>query len=501
MKQRVTGAVLSYLLILIKLVITLLFTPFLVASLGVDGYGLFALVGAMAAYLYILDFGMNDAVLRFFITHENDPAMRDMFLARMLGLYSLLGTLVLLLTLGLSLILDQIFEVKNSPEQIEMIRSMLILTGCGAAVLVALNPMGALLSATESFVFLRSMEIAVTILSTLVMVAVLKAGQGPVELVMVTAAFTVLQALLRLVFAVIFLKVRVRMAWPHLHELCRVSTYAAPIFVSMIAEVVFWKFDIILIGATIGVASIAVYAIGVTFNKYFMSFATALSRVMTPEIIRRVDSGTSPEILTDMMIHISRIQGMFLMLILSGLIVFGERFLILWLGPEFALSYWIMLMVLVPYTLELTGNARNILLQVKGLYWHKSAITLTMAALNIPLTLMMLKIYGVVGAAFSTGLVILVGYFLIALLLRARVGMQMGRYWRQTAKGILPTAVVVSAAGVWAEGFLPDGWLALFLGFLVLAIFYTLLIALFGATAKELAFIKRVLTRTNERDV
>lgn len=89
MSKRVTGAAISYAQILIKLVITLLFTPFLVASLGVTGYGLFALVGAMATYLYILDFGMNDSVLRFFVAHENNREMRDVFLGRMLGLYAL----------------------------------------------------------------------------------------------------------------------------------------------------------------------------------------------------------------------------------------------------------------------------------------------------------------------------------------------------------------------------------------------------------------------------
>src|SRR5690606_12623629 len=135
---------------------------------------------------------------------------------------------------------------------------------------------------------------------------------------------------------------------------------------------------------------IAVYSIGITFNKYFMSFSTAVSRVLTPEIIRRVDAGADPAHLTDLMVRISRVQAYLLLLTLGGLIVFGQRFLALWLGSEFALSYWIMLSVLVPYTIELTGNARNIILQVKGLYWHKSAITLSLAALNIPLTIFLM---------------------------------------------------------------------------------------------------------------
>lgn len=353
----------------------------------------------------------------------------------MLGLYAIVGGLVLLAAYGLSMIAEPVFGSRNTPEQVRMLRDMILITGAGAAVLVALNPIGALLSATESFVFLRSMEIAVTIISTLMMVAVLHAGGSAVHIVAVTALFTVLQAMMRLGYAILVLRTRVRLALPEMTVLRKVGGYAAPIFVVMIAELLFWRLDSVLIGAMLGAAPIAIFAIGVTFNKYFMSFATALSRVLTPEIIRQIDQGADARTLTDLMIRISRIQAMFLLLILSGLVVFGQRFLVLWLGQDFASSYWIMLVILVPYTFELTGNARNIILQVKGLYWQRSAITLAMAILNIPLTLVLLQVMGVFGAALSTGVAIMMGYVLIALLLKIKVGMEMGRYWAQTGRG------------------------------------------------------------------
>jgi len=501
MSKRAAGVALSYLLILVKLVVTLLFTPFLVSSLGVEGYGLYALVGALAAYLYLLDFGMNDSVLRFFVAHENDTVERDRFLAKMLGLYSLVGALVLVCAYGMSLLAEPVFGAQSTPAQIEMLREMILVTGAGAAVLVALNPVGALLSATESFVFLRSMEIAATILSTLVMVVILRAGGGAVDVVAVAAASTAAQALLRLGYAAFVLRAKVSFGLPEYAILKRVAGYAAPIFVVMVAEVLFWKLDSILIGAILGAAPIAVYAIGVTFNKYFMSFATALSRVMTPEIIRQVDEGADSETLTDLMVRISRIQAMFLLLILSGLIIFGQRFLVLWLGADFLPAYWVMLAILVPYTFELTGNARNIILQVKGLYWQRSGITLAMAVLNIPLTLILMQTIGVLGAAISTGVAILFGYFLITLLLKLRVGMEMGRYWLQTARGIVPLAAGLTVLGLWIEGFLPDGWSVLLLGASVYALIFGLATYFLAASAEERAFITGFWERLRARPV
>lgn len=493
MSKRASGVALSYLLILVKLVVTLLFTPFLVSSLGMEGYGIYALVGALAAYLYILDFGMNDSVLRFFVEHENEKAERDLFLAKMLGLYTMIGGLVLLAAYGMSWLVEPVFGARNTLEQVDMLRDMILITGGGAAVMVALNPVGALLSATESFVFLRSMEMAAAILSTLVMVAVLHAGGGAVQLVVVATASTVAQALMRVAYAALVLRARVGFALPEHRELTRVVRYAAPIFVSVLAGALFWRLDNVLIGAILGSAPVAVYAIGVTFNKYFMSFATALSRVMTPEIIRQVDQGADAATLTDLMIRISRIQAMFLLLILSGLIVFGQRFLVLWLGPNFGPAYWVMLAVLVPYTFEMTGNARNIILQVRGLYWHKSAITLVMAVLNIPLTLVLMQAMGVFGAALSTGIAILLGYFLISLLLKLRVGMSMCRYWMQTGRGIVPLAVILTTAGLLAEPFLPQGWASLMTGAAAYTALFGLLVLGLAANTEERAFIARFM--------
>lgn len=499
MSRRASGVALSYLLILVRLVVTLLFTPFLVSSLGVEGYGLYALVGALAAYLYILDFGLSDSVIRFFVGHAGEPIERDRFLAGMLGLYAAIGALVLMVTYALTIMVQPVFGVHSTPEQLVMLRDMILITGCGAAVLVALNPVAALLSALESFVFLRSMEIVATILSTLLMVVVLHAGGDAVDLVAVAAGSMALQALMRLGYAVLIIHVRVRLALPDIAVIRRVVAYAAPIFIVMIAEVLFWRLDSVLIGAMLGAAPIAIYAIGVTFNKYFMSFATALSRVMTPEIIRQIDQGADARALTDMMIRISRIQAMFLLLILSGLIVFGQRFLVLWLGPQFAFSYWVTLVILVPYTFELIGNARNIILQVKGLYWHRSVITLAMGVLNIPLTLVLLEKMGVLGAALATGVAIMTGYILIALLLKIRVGMDMLGYWRHTGRGIVPLSMLLTGLGLCVEHLLPTSWVSLIVSGLLYTALYCLVLYRWGANQEERAFIARLLFRTGSR--
>jgi len=486
---------LSYASILLSAAIALLFTPFLVSSLGMEGYGLMSLSIAFLAYLNIMDFGLNDSLIRYFVSHRDDSAATQGFFSRMLALYLGIGGLILVSGFVLSSVFPALFAQTMSPDQVDELRDMIKVMALGAAVLIGFNPVSALAYAHERHFFMQLADTAILIASTLITIVLLLRGYGAFTVVAVTAFGKIAKALTCIVYVRISIGARVRIERPEVAELKRVLRYAAPIFMSVLAGALFWRLDNVLIGAILGAAPIAIYAIGVTFNKYFTSFATALSRVMTPEIIRQVDQGANAAVLTDLMIRISRVQAIFLLLILSGLAVFGQRFLVLWLGQQFAPAYWIMLAILVPFTFELTGNARNIILQVKGLYWHKSAITFIMAALNVPLTLIMLRAMGVIGAALSTGIAILAGYFLIALLLKIKVGMEMGRYFVQTVRGIVPLAGLLTVAGLLAEPFLPQGWLSLIAGAAMYTAIYGLVLYFLGANQEERAFIMRFLNR------
>lgn len=495
MSRRLDAAILSYAQVAIRIITTLIFTPILVRALGQEGYGLFSIVGAVAAYLYLIDFGMNDAVLRFFVRLESDRESRRRFLARMLGLYAALGGLVVVATVGLHALTPKLFGGSLTSPQIVLLQQMILAAGAGAAVMVAFNPLGALISAAERFIFLRGLEIVTAIGSTVLTIILLWRGYGALMVVMVMSGALVFQVIARLVYVILALRVPVGWALPPAAELKPVAIYAAPIFVSVIVEQIYWKLDSLIIGALAGAAPVAIYAIGTTFNKHLMSFGTAVSRIMTPEIIRQADAGAGPDVLTDLLARVSRLQALFLMLVLSGLCLFGDRFIDLWLGPEYALSYVIMLIVLIPYSLELVGNARNIVLQVKGLYWHRSLLVLTIALLNIPLTVVLIRHYGIVGAAVSTALGLLVGYASVAVLLQVRAGLNMRRYFAELARGIGPALLAAFGGGAVIDQLVAPGWIGLIVCATLYAALYGALMLTIGMNKYERSLVLRIWRR------
>lgn len=495
MSQRLNAAMLSYTQVAVRIATTLVFTPILVGALGQEGYGLFSIVGALAAYFYMIDFGMNDGVMRFFVRHENTPDERRRFLKQMLGFYAGLGLLVAGATYAVHGLAPALFGASLTGPQVALLQDMIIAVGAGAVVMVAFNPLGALLSAMERFVFLRLLEIFTAVTSTLLTVVLLWQGFGALMVVIVMSGALVFQVAARLIYIVLVLRIPVGWSWPGWSRLKPVALYAAPIFVSVMVEQIYWKLDNLIIGAVLGAAPVALYAIGTTFNKHLMSFGTAISRVMAPEIIRQADSGADAPALNSLLIRVSRLQALFLLLVISGLALFGARFIDLWLGPDYGLAYTILLIVLIPYTLELIGNARNILLQVKSLYWHRSLMILAIACLNIPLTIVLLNLWGVVGAAISTGIGLMVGYVAVAILLQVKLGLDMGRYFRELARGLVRVLAVCVPVGLALNHWMIGGWAGLFLCVAIYTPLYAGLMLAIGMNPYERGLVRRVLTK------
>ncbi|PCI05309.1 MAG: hypothetical protein COB78_01490 [Hyphomicrobiales bacterium] len=497
MSQRINGAILSYALIATKIVITIISTPILVSSLGKSGYGIFIIAGSFVAYLSILDTGLRDTVIRHFVLYETDTPKRDSFLAQMLGFFAAIGILVLAAGWGLRLLAATVFANSLPVSEIKLLQDMITVASLGVACVLAFNPIGALISASERFVFLRSLDIVASIFSATVIIFLLWRGFGALMVVIVMTVSMMIQVFCRLGYASIKLGVSIRIGLPKASELKPIIVYASPIFVAVLVHQIYLRIDNIIIGIMLGGAPVAIYAIGVMFNKYFMSLATTITKLFAPDIIRQLDKGINAEEITNLMIRISRFQALPLLLILTGLFVFGQRFIGLWLGPGYEVSYYVLLAVLGPYCLELMGNARNTVLQVKGLYWYSVTITGIMALINIPLTIFLLNIYGVIGAAISTGLGILVGYVLTAILLQIKVKLDMSRYFIELARGILPACLLSLVIGLWFDSALPIGWNGFLIGVVAYSGVYGVAMLLIGINDYERALMMRAVRSTN----
>jgi O-antigen/teichoic acid export membrane protein len=493
MRQQAYGALLSYLSIFINMAIALAFTPFLVEHLGKTQYGLFNIVGSFAAYLIVLDMGLNDAVIRYLIKHQknNRSKIEKNFLANVFIFYMLLGFFVLLAGGILFYSLDNLFGKTLSFTEIHDLKMMTLIIVFNAFLTVVFNPVGAYLIAKQKFIFLNGTIILLRVFTTLMLVIILYAGYGAVAVVFVTAVLNFLYLSVKIFYAYrLGMRVKIYRFLPR--QTAKLLWYSAPIFIVVLTEVIYWKLDNILLGSMIGAGVVAVYAIGMMFHKYFMSFSTAISKVMMPKIIIDMDKGADAAELERILTKISRWQAMVIFLILSGLMLYGKDFIRLWLGEHYIDAYYVMMWTLLPYAFELTGNVRNIFLQVNHLYWYRAVIVFSVSLINIFLTIYLIKIYGMIGAAISTGIAVTIGYVAVNFVLWKKLNIHVVRYLKNLLKGIM-TAVSISVFIAYLFSTHIDSWKVLVLHIVVYTMVYMVMIRFVAMNKEELAGVNTIL--------
>lgn len=90
------GALLSYANIFISVILGLLLTPFIIRNLGDSEYGLYALTGSFVSYLCLMDFGLNNTIIRYVAKYRstNDKEGQETFLATTISTYIIIAIII-----------------------------------------------------------------------------------------------------------------------------------------------------------------------------------------------------------------------------------------------------------------------------------------------------------------------------------------------------------------------------------------------------------------------
>ena len=191
-------------------------------------------------------------------------------------------------------------------------------------------------------------------------------------------------------------------------------------------------------------AVVAVYSVGAQIYMMYMQFGTQVSGVFYPKISALYQEENGLQKVSDLFIRIGRITFYIILLVLSGFIIFGREFLLLWVGEGYEEAYWVAIIVMLPFSIDLAQNLGLCILQIKGQYGFRAKIYFLSAVLNIVTTVLFTKLIGIVGAALSTGVsMFLTSGLIMNWYFQRKAGLDIKKFWKETAPVII-TAVLLT---------------------------------------------------------
>lgn len=489
--QLKAGVVLNYVVIFLNTVVGLLYTPYMLRMMGQSEYGLYSLVASVIAYLTVLDLGFGNAIVRYtakFRAEKKTEEQYEMF-GMFFLLYLVIGIIAFGIGLGLYFNVDTLFGNTMTAVELGRARIMMLLLVANLAFTFPMSIWGSIIQAYEDFVFQKSLNIIRIILNTAVMICLLHFGYKAVAMVVVQTIFNVLTLVVNFIYCRRKLNIHIYFRFKHFHWgfLKEVAIYSFWIFLNAIMDRVYWSTGQFVLGAMVGTAAVAVFAIAIQLEGMYMQFSTAISSVFLPKVTAMVATNRSRKEISDLFIRTGRIQYIVLAYILSGFIIFGRQFIELWAGADYTDAYIISLLFFIPLTVPLIQNLGITILQARNEMKFRSVLYIIIALVSLAMQIVLTRFFGGIGCAMGVSGALVVGQILIMnVYYRRRQDLDIKTFWKEISKmSIIPIILIFSSMLVIRHFFALDTWGKLILGIAAFSLVYIPLFFRFSMTDDE----------------
>lgn len=414
-KERKIGVILSYVVIFLNIIISILYTPLLTGMLGQSEYGLYSMVYSIISYLTILDFGFGTAIIIFASKYRlnNEYEKEKNLYGMFFKLYLVIGLLAFIIGILFSSFSSSIFGLNMSVDELKILKELLIILSINIAISFPFSIYSAIINAHEKFITLKIINILNIILKPLMMIPILFLGGKSVALAIVVTLINFFTMSLNAFYCYFKMKIKFNYNFWDVTLLKKMMKYSFWIFLVVIVEKINWSLDNFLLGMYCSSSIVAIYSIAAQINQLFVTFATAISSVYLPKITHMIENKISDSELTKVWTNTGRVQLIIIGLIYSGFILFGREFIILWVGDQYIEGYIITIILMTPMLVTLSQNTGTMIIQVKNKNKFVSIMLLIMSFLNIVVSIILIQKFSAIGAALGTGLTMLLGSIII----------------------------------------------------------------------------------------
>lgn len=437
-----------------QLLISVLMTPFMVKRLGDDGYGIIALISGLVGYSGILYFGLGAAVVKFVAEHharENYDEL-NATCSTIFGVYLAFGGLCFALALALVGPLPSLFNIPA--HHVIDARIMLLMMGVGLLVQFPGSVYGGVLMGLERFDVMNKYNFVLLILRSAAVFTVLLARPTVVLVGAVTMASLVAEQAFAYVYARRTLpRLQLSLARFERARLKTLFTFSGQSFLFTLSEKLINYTDEFVIGQARGPGAVTLYVIPLRLVDYARDALDKATLVLMPGV-----SATAARGDLEALQSLWRFGNKAIMCLVAPValvfLMWGEHVLSLWLDPVrghrgMPVLFWLALAFIAQVAGR--GIARPIF-EGLGELSTPARITVVEGVVNLALSVVLVRTWGVEGVAFATFLPASVtGLVVMPWFVCRRLGTSYVRHLANTFLRTLPPLAPCAALLIAAE--------------------------------------------------
>ena len=466
------GALISYISIFLNIVISLVYTPWMIHKVGVSDYGLYSLVSAFLSY-FMLDFGLSGAIIRFVTKYRAEG--KEEKISNMLGItakvYLIIDSVIFVILFVLYFFLSNIFG-GLTPEEIEKLKVLYCIAGTFSILSFLFMPVSGAMMAYEYFVENKILDLVVRVGTVLLIVVVLIFDGNVYHIVFITGAVGFGTSVVR--YFVFAKKSSIKINWKYFEKSELIALFSFSVWILLVQLAQMFRLSLVptILGIFSNTTEISVFSVGKNLEGMVYTIAAALNGLFLPVVSRMVHSGNRKGIM-DLMIRVGRIQLFIIFLIFAGFFAFGERFIYLWVGETFHPSYFVFLFLVFVNVISLTLQIAMDFVYAENQIKHTATRVLLSSLVGIVLSIIVAPKYGAIGCAAATGVSLILTQILYVDFYKRKMGLDMNLFFRKCHLKILPILSLYTVGAYFIQRYVPfDGWTILLCMIVVYVIGY-----------------------------
>lgn len=405
-KQIKYGAVISYGGLMINIILSLIYTPWMVTQIGKSNYALYTLATSFIS-IFIMDFGLSSSVSRFVAKYRAEGSNNkiNIFVSTIFRLYIFVSLLIAIVLIILFFFLDKIY-VGLTADELSTFRVLYIIVAINSIVSFPCMPFSGIISAYEKFIQLKFCELFQKLFSVALIVCALLLGMGVTAIVsaQVISGFVTIAIKIFIIKKKINLKISMRF----FDKVVVKEAFSFSIWITIIslAQRAIFNLAPTILGIVSTSEEIAIFSPANALEGYFYMFAAAVNGLFLPTISRYIAQNKENHI-SDLMIKIGRYQLVVLGLVLVGFLCAGKDFMCAWMGESFVMAWPCALLMFLPDYFLFSQQIANTTITAKNKVKYQSLGYIGMGVICIIFSMILCKRWGALGS----GIAITISYF------------------------------------------------------------------------------------------
>ena len=396
----------TWVVTLVTMAATYLLTPFVIHTLGREGYGTWTLITSITGYFSLLALGVPMACVRYVAQHvtERDRTKMNKAIGSCAAMYLLIGLCALLVGAALTPVFVTVYDIPAEFHD-EATVAFAVMVVQMAAGFIGFLPEG-IMFAHHDFVVRNLVRIGGVLLRVALTIGLLRVHGSVIALALVQVACLVFDFVISCVLIRRrYPDVRITLADFDRQMVRQIFSFSAYVLLLNAGARLAFETDALVIGAFIGVGAIPFFVIANNLVIYLMEFIVAIAAVVSPMATKLHTEGRTDE-LREIFLKWSKVALSLTMMAGLFLMVLGPRFIGWWIDPSFEAPSGEVLQILILSSLvflPVRGVALPILMGI-GKPRAPAILFIGAGVLNLALSVALVKPLGLAGVALGTAI-------------------------------------------------------------------------------------------------